>query len=106
MSLIELFAFLANIILGVSVLPSVIYDKESGIFKGYLRPVPILCLLVAAFAGWLHIAIAEAPRVAPWQYSVFSVIFVVIGSRFMVEGIHRRFHGNWLRKEGVWLLRK
>ena len=106
MNLIDVFTFLANIILTVSVLPAVIYDKETGEFKGYLSSTPILCLLVAAFAAWLHIVNAEAPLVEPWQYSLFSVVFVTIGSRIMVEGIHRRFHGGWLHKEGVWLLRK
>lgn len=106
MGIINAIAFLANIFLTVNFVPAVIYDQKTGEFKGYLHPAPIFWLAVAAVAGWLLIASAESPRAEPWQYAVFSVVFVVIGSRIVIEGLHRKLHGAWLRKEGIWLLRK
>ncbi|MDE0509060.1 MAG: hypothetical protein OXI17_10555 [Gammaproteobacteria bacterium] len=106
MSLFELLIFSTNIILSVSVVPAVVYEKQTGEYKGFLDPAAIFWLGVAAAAAWTMILISESPRVEPWQYSVISILFVIFGARFMVEGMHHHFHGEWLHKRGIWLLKK
>ncbi len=106
MSFYELLLLCPNIFLSVGVVPTTIYDRETGQYKGFANIPTVFWLLVAAVAAWLVILASEAPRVAPWQYSIMSIVLVALGARFVVEGLHEHLHGTWLHKEGIWLLPK
>ncbi len=101
----DLFIWGIPVLLIVVLLPMTIYDQEKGEYKGFLSPLAMLWLAAAAATGWRFMVISESPRLEPWEYAVVSAVFAVAAARIMVEAMHRRIHGEWLHKQGVWLLK-
>ena len=106
MSVVDSFLWGMPVLLMVILLPLVIYNRKKGEYKGFVNPLAILLLAASAAVGWRFIATSASPRLEPWELAIISVLYTILGSRIMVEIMHNRFHGEWLRKKGVWLLKK
>lgn len=87
-------------------LPMTIYDNKKGEYKGFLRPLAIFWLAVAAAGAWRSVEISTSPIFNPWGYAVFAVLFTILGARVMVEEVHKLLFGEWMHKKGIWLLKK
>lgn len=105
--------FLDNFLWGIPVLlmvillPLAIYDRKQGEYKGFFNPLAMLWLAVAAAAAWRLNVSSESPRIeVAWQFAAFSVLYIILGARIMVEAMHRKIHDRWLHKQGVWLLKQ
>lgn len=94
------------VLLMVILLPLAIYDRKKGEYKGFFNPLAALWLVAAAAAAWRLNVSSESPRIEAWQFAAFSVLYMIMGARIVVEAMHRKIHDRWLHKQGVWLLKR
>ncbi|MCY3689569.1 MAG: hypothetical protein OXI17_08185 [Gammaproteobacteria bacterium] len=80
-----------------------IYSRKSGRYLGFLRPAPIVCLVLQASLAWTSNLIFPPVRIGPWEYLLLWMTISILGSRVVVEFEHRFHKGVWLHKEGVWI---
>ncbi len=106
LNVVDHFLWGIPVLLMVILLPLAIYDRRKGEYKGFVNPLAVLWLAAAAATAWRFTVNSDSPRFEAWQFAVFSVLFMIVGARIMVEEMHRKIHGEWLHKQGVWLVRK
>lgn len=94
------------ILLMVFLLPVSIYDRERGEFKGFFRPLPLFWIAVSALAAWRGVETSPSSTFEPWKFAAIMVSITILAARITVKELHRHFHGEWLHKQGVWLLKK
>jgi len=94
------------ILLIVMLLPLAIYNQEKGEYKGFLNPLALFWIAVAGLCAWRTNANLSSPIFEAWEFTSFMVVFTILGARWIVEEMHRKRHGDWLHKQGIWLLKK
>ena len=80
-----------------------IYSRKPGRYLGFLRPAPLMFLVLQASLAWISNLISPSARIGPWEYMLLWIVISIFGSRILVEFEHRLQTGAWLHKKGTWI---